>query len=189
MRMTQTVLVCGVPGVGKTNLIRTAVADIPDAGFCEAQELVRHAATTDFTSTFGTSAAHRVARHFHLLGREFSTRREQTRKRVMVLESASVVETEAGWFEPPLHVLKVIDPQVMVHVEDDCERIAQRCLRDRSTVRLTRSAIELARYQNRSLRACEQHAERVGCAIRRMRADAYEDFKRLISTWVAHTTE
>ena len=187
MRMTQTVLVCGVPGVGKTNLIRRAIDDIPDAGYCDGQDLVTHASTSDFTSTFGTSAADRVARHFHLLGREFGSFRGQSDKRVLVLESASVVETEAGWFEPPLHVLKTIDPQVMVHVEDDSDRIAQRCLRDRSTVRLTRSAIELARYQNRSLRACERHAERVGCGIHRMRADAYGDFKRLVLAWVAHT--
>ena len=180
MRMTQTVLVCGVPGAGKTNLIRSVGPDVPDSDFCEAQDLVTHAATTESTDTFPADAAHRVARHFHLLGRAFSARRERTSKRVMILESASVVETEAGWFEPPLHVLKTIDPRVLVHVEDDCERIAHRCMRDRSTVRLTRSAIELARYQNRSLRACERHAERLGCSLHRLRADAYDDFKRLI---------
>lgn len=180
MRTTQTVLVCGVPGVGKTTLIRSTVAEVPEAGFVEAQELVTQAGTTDATGAFAATAAHRVARHFHLLGREFSARRERSGKRLMILESASVVETEAGWFEPPLHILKSIEPRALVHVEDDCERIAHRCLRDRSTVRLTRSAIELARHQNRSLRACERHAERLGCALYRVRADAYDDFRRLI---------
>src|SRR5262245_30736974 len=180
MRATRTLLVCGVPGVGKTTLIRSTVEHEPDAVFCEALDLVTQAHATDATAIVANSAAHRVARHFQLLGREFSVRREHAGKRVMILESQSVVETEAGWFEPPLHVLKSIEPNAMVHVEDDCDRIAHRCVRDRSTVRLTRSAIELARYQDRSLRACERQAERLGCAIHRVRADEFHAFRRLI---------
>jgi adenylate kinase len=156
------------------------LARVPDAEFCEADELVMHASTTDSPGPLLASAAHRVARHYGLLGREFTARREQTPKRVMILESVALIETNAGWFEPPLHILKSIAPHALVHVEDDCERIAQRYLRDRSTVRLARSAIELARCQDRSLRACERQAERLGCAVQRVRADAYDELKQLI---------
>ena len=178
----QTVVVCGVPGVGKTTLIRSTVARLRDAEFCEAHELVLQAATTDSSGIYATSAAHRVARHYQLLNREFTARREQTRKRVMILECATVFETEAGWFEAPLHVLKSIGPHALVHVEDDCERLAHRRLRDRSTVRLTRSAIELARYQDRSLMVCEKQAERLGCSVHRVQAGAYDEFERVIQS-------
>jgi adenylate kinase len=182
MRATRTVLVCGIPGVGKTTLIRSTLAHVPDAGFCEAQDLVMQANALDCPQTFSGSVVHRVARHYQLLAREFVARREQTPKRVMILESVALIETESGWFEPPLHVLKSIDPQALVHVEDDCDRIAQRYLRDRSTVRLTRSAIELARCQDRSLRACERQAERLGCALHRLRADACDELRHLIDS-------
>ena len=82
----------------------------------------------------------------------------------------------------PLHILKAIGPCALIHVEDDCERIAGRSFLDRSTVRLSRSAIELARYQDRSLRAAERQAERLGCAVHWVRADAFDEFTRLIQS-------
>jgi adenylate kinase len=180
MRTTETVLVCGVPCVGKTALIQSALVDLPDAEFCEARDLVMQAGATDFSGTFPTSAAHRIARHYQLLEREFTARRDQTDKRVLILEWAAVIETDTGWFEPPLQTLRAIVPRALVHVEDDCEQIAHRYLRDRSTVRLTRSAMHLARSQDRSLRACERQAERLGCALHRMLAEARDEFRRLI---------
>src|SRR4051794_39443767 len=119
MRATQAVLVCGIPGVGKTTLIRSALAGEPDAEFHESRDLLMQA-RTDSSGTFPTSAAHRLARHYQLLEREFTARREQTAKRVLILEYAAAVETESGWFEPPLHTLRAFDPRALVHVEDDC---------------------------------------------------------------------
>src|SRR6185369_199194 len=125
---TQTVLVCGLPGVGKTTLIRAAVMRVPDAEYCDAHDLVSQAATLDSSGLFATSAAHRVALHYQLVSHEFAARREQARTRVMILECAMVLETDTGWFEAPLQVLEAIGPCALVHVEDDPERLAHRRL-------------------------------------------------------------
>jgi adenylate kinase len=181
MRAARTILVCGVPGVGKTTLIRSSIENLPDASFLEARDVIAHAAQSDeATGMFPTSPAHRVARHFQLLVHGFTAERASRGNDVMILESASVVDTEAGWFEAPIHALKTIAPSMLVHVEDDCEKIAERRFRDRAAVRLTRSPIELARYQERSLRACERHAARLGCSLHRLPVHARDHFESLV---------
>ena len=180
MEPIQTVMVCGVAGVGKTTLIRSSLEQWPETAVYDAHDLAVQAAEVSDSTGLAISAAHRVARHFQLLARGFSAERSKMERGVIILECHSTVDSGAGWFDAPLHVFKAIAPVALVHVEDECERIAKRCLRDRSAVRLTRSVIELARYQDRSLRACERHAAHLGCSVHRVRADAADEFRDLI---------
>src|SRR5690242_16450180 len=112
MRAVRTVCVCGVPGVGKTTLIRAAVERVPEASAYEAREIVARARAnaTDSTGTYPIDAARRAARYFELLTRGFALERSTDPKPLMLLECPSVLHTESGWFDMPPPVLTSIEP-------------------------------------------------------------------------------
>ena len=154
-----TILVFGISGVGKTSLIQSSVKDFPNALRWRASDIISQAREMSDPERLRLLPPAELMRSQELLVEGFRARRKLSPSELVILDAHSVIDTDGGFFEVPVEVVSQLAPAGIVHVATEVAQIASQRTSDHSRVRPTRSAAQLAEYQARSIRACEQYSE------------------------------
>jgi adenylate kinase len=100
--------------------------------------------------------------------------------RLVVFDGHLVIDTDRDLVEIPLEVIARLRPSLMVHVEDDAEKIAVRRSQDRDRVRPVRSVEILEKHQRLSRRLWEAYASALDTEMLVCGPDDVERFRILI---------
>jgi adenylate kinase len=153
----RTVIVCGISGVGKTHLIRSVLAQLPNAVTWSASEIIGEARGNTNPEYLHTLPTDELARSQEMLVRSFAQRREEARTPLILLDAHCVLDTDGGIFEIETQVMRRLAPEAFVHVEDHVGRILERRAQDTQRRRPARSLEQLQQYQDRSRQVCRQY--------------------------------
>jgi adenylate kinase len=179
--LPQTVIVCGVSGVGKTHLIRSVIEGLPDAVTWSASEIIGEARQNTDPEYLRSLPEDELARSQEMLVLGFSRRLQIIGSRLVLLDAHCVLDTDAGMFEISTEVMRRLSPQGFIHLEDQVERILERRTRD-TKKRPARTADRLHIYQERSRATCRGYETVLGKPMLEVRSGDTEGFLNAIRT-------
>ncbi len=157
--------VFGISGVGKTSLIRAAIARRDDVLHLQASMLIKQS-LSDRSIT--SEALRRTSSDRVLLNQKALTTMFQRivaashGARLVIFDGHLIVDTDSETVEIPLDVVAAITPSSLVHIEATPATIAERRRHDLCRSRPERAIAVLSEHQLRSRILCNQHAASLG---------------------------
>jgi adenylate kinase len=159
VRYPRVVFVCGISGVGKTHLIRQVLPELPEAVSWTASEIIGEARQNADPEYLRTLPAQELVRSQELLVRGFRARLDTTAAALVLLDGHTVLDTDEGFFDIDVAVIRRLDPTALIHVEDHVAHILERRTADARKPRPARTAQQLDDYQDRSRAVCARFAQ------------------------------
>ena len=167
------VAVFGISGVGKTFLISRFVDKQPAFQHLQAGELIRDTIRTQPVSpeALRTAIVERVLKNQELLVAAFARFREANPLTHVVFDGHSVIDNDSCLLDIPVHVMRRLNPDRLVFIQDLPEKILRRRAADSSRIRPIRSSDELGRHQDRAWRVCQGYAQTLSLPLDLVPAD------------------
>jgi adenylate kinase len=184
-RVGQTILVCGISGVGKTTLLDDAIKFLPSAVVWRASEIIGAARNILDPEALRTLPAGEILQSQALLVRGFETQRRAFPDSLVLLDAHSVIDSDNGLIEIPVEVAARFVPSGILHVSDEPARIQERRITDTKRVRPTRSLGQLIEYQRRSIAACGGYSAALNVPLIEVRSGDIDGFTKAIQRVVA----
>ncbi|NIX77370.1 ATP-binding protein [Microvirga terricola] len=121
----ETIVVFGISGVGKTSSCLAFVAENPEHLHLSASELLRSAAAAD-PALLRIAPADRILENQRLLPDALQARREGQWHRPVLIDAHSVVDNDRELVRVPVEVIRSLDPDGLLLLEEAPEIIAAR---------------------------------------------------------------
>jgi adenylate kinase len=177
----QTVIVCGVSGVGKTYQIRSVIERLPEAITWSASEIIGEARRNTDPEYLRSLPEDELARSQEMLVYGFTRRVQAVGSRLVLLDAHCVLDTDTGMFEISTEVMRRLGPLGFIHLDDQVGRILERRTCD-SKKRPARTKDQLHLYQERSRAVCRAFAAALGKPVLEVRSGDTEGFLNAIRT-------
>lgn len=182
MRQGKVIAVFGISGVGKTFLVSRFVADQQAFQHLQAGELIRDAIrmTPGSPESLRTAAVERVLNNQEFLVSAFARFREENPLTHVIFDGHSVIDNDSCLLDIPVDVVRRLDPDRLVFIQDSPEKILQRRAADDSRVRPIRSSDELGRHQDRAWMVCQEYAQTLSLPLDLVPADDLARLSQLV---------
>jgi adenylate kinase len=183
----QTILVCGISGVGKTRLLDDVVKLLPSVVVWRASEIIGAARNILDPEALRTLPAGEILQSQVLLVQGFEVQRREFPDSLVLLDAHSVIDSDNGLIEIPIEVAAHFMPTGILHVSDEPARILERRLADTKRVRPARSLGQLTEYQRRSIAVCEGYSVALDVPLIEIRSGDIGGFTKAIRSVVARS--
>ena len=181
--LSQTLIVCGISGVGKTHQIRSVIEQLPDAVTWSASEIIGEARQNSDPEYLRLLPTDELAQSQEMLVHGFTQRVQTIGHRLVLLDAHCVLDIDTGMFDISTDVMRRLGPLGFIHLEDQVERILERRTRD-SKRRPTRTLDQLHLYQERSRAVCKAFGATLGKPVLEVRSSGNADFLKAIQTLI-----
>jgi adenylate kinase len=173
--------VFGVSGVGKSTLIAKAREDIPSVHL-QASVLIKEglADPAMHSEALRQLSGDQVRANQDVLVMNFWRKVRAQHCRLILLDGHLVIDIDRDLLEIPRAIICRLRPSLLVHVEDDVDKIVERRMQDNNRVRPIRSEATLREHQQVSSRLCKVYARELGIKAVVLRPDEAERFRRLL---------
>jgi adenylate kinase len=173
--------VFGISGVGKSTLIARASENIPSL-HVQASVLIKEglADPTIHSEALRRRSGDQIGANQDILVEGFWRKVRAQHCRLIIFDGHLVVDTDIELYDIPGAIIRRLQLSLMVHVEDDAARIADRRMRDSHRVRPARPEATLREHQRVSSRLCEAYACELGIQAIVLRPDEARRFARLL---------
>ncbi|WP_244500050.1 AAA family ATPase [Methyloceanibacter superfactus] len=173
----------GLSGVGKSTLISQARRAVTSSLHLQASALIkdglRHPEAT--SESLRQRPREQVRSNQDVLVDTFWRAVRSQPEPLVIFDGHLVIDTDNGLVEIPQEVIEELRLLVMVHVEDDAAKIAERRARDRRRTRPVRSEEALDEHQQLSRRLCESYASALGATMAVCRPEELDRFKSFLT--------
>ena len=178
----QIIGVFGISGVGKSTLIAEAQKIAPNSLHIQASALIKRGLEDRGINSeaLRRRPGGQIRSHQDILLDSFWRTVQAQPHRLVVFDGHLVIDTDRELVEIPLEVIASLRPSLMVHLEDDAEKIGARRSQDRDRVRPVRSEEILEKHQRLSRRLCEAYAAALDTEMLVCGPDDVERFRSLL---------
>jgi adenylate kinase len=169
--------VFGISGVGKSWLIGQLL-EKHDLVHVQASVLMREAKAKLLNRSVDSEELRtgKVVDNQAMLIEAFEALRLEE-NRDIIFDGHNLIDSDQGFVEIPIEVIKALKPSSIVVIVDDPDAIAARRAADTGRVRPARKAAELQNYQDLVIRIARDHAARLQIPFTKIRSGAMEDFE------------
>jgi adenylate kinase len=173
--------VFGISGVGKSTLIAKAREEVSSL-HVQASALIKEGLADPMmhSEALRRRSGDQIRANQDILVKSFWRKVRGQHYRLILFDGHLVVDTDSELLEIPQVIIRRIRPTLMVHVEDDAAKIAERRFCDSHRVRPVRSEATLWEHQRMSARLCKAYAYQLGVEAMVLRSDEAETFNRLL---------
>jgi len=178
--VAQTILVCGISGVGKTRLLDDIVKLLPSALVWRASEIIAGARNILDPERLRTLPPTEILRSQALLIQGFEAQRRAFPLSLVLLDAHSVIDADTGFIEIPVEVVEHFSPSAILNVTADPAHILEQRMADTTRVRPVRSLAQLMEYQRRSIAACQGYSAALSAPLFEVRSGDVEASIRAI---------
>ena len=182
MNDQKTIMICGVPGVGKTTIVHKFVQHHHNWLHIEAGKLLKQRIKKFSDFELSLRNQDKIIENQNLIIEEFKKVVGVSRNRNVLFDSHIVVLSSEGVIKIPANIIKEFKPDKIIYVWDEPKIISKNIMKDTSRIRVHGSLQQIKEFQSIGVSYAQELAQLLGIEVVFVKSNELEQvLERLVN--------